>query len=299
MLDCIIVGGGPAGLNAALVLGRARRKILLFDDNRPRNAVTQESHGFITRDGATPAEFRQLAHQDIQKYSSVEFRTERIATAAKHADFLEITTSSGAVYHTKKLLLATGLKEVLPGIPGIEEYYGRSIFSCPYCDGWELRDQPLAIISEDEDHALHLTRVLWNWSRQLLVCTNGKAALSPEFKHVLRSRNIAYSEHPITHLIGRSGRLERIRFSNQEEASLTGGFIKPDWFQSSELGRSLGCAMNPSGGLLTDEFGRTSVAGVYAAGDTSVISPSQVIIAAGEGSRAAIGINTDLAHEEF
>lgn len=188
---------------------------------------------------------------------------------------------------------------MLPGIPGIQEYYGRSIFSCPYCDGWELRDQPLAIISEDEEHARHLTRVLWNWSRKLLVCTNGRAALSPEFKQALRSRNIAYSEHPITHLIGPSGQLERIIFSNQEEAALTGGFIKPDWFQSSELGRSLGCVIDPTGGIHTDEFGRTSVPHVYAAGDTSVIAPSQVIIAAGEGSRAAIGVNTDLAHEEF
>ncbi|MNK51901.1 Thioredoxin reductase [compost metagenome] len=298
MLDCIIIGGGPAGLSAALVLGRARRKIILFDDGRPRNAVTRESHGFITRDGTTPTEFRRLAHQDIQKYSSVEFRTERVTDAAKHTEFLEITTSLGAVYHTKKLLLATGLKEVLPSIPGIQEYYGRSIFSCPYCDGWELRDQPLAIIS-DEVHARHLTVVLWNWSHQLLVCTNGTSALSLEFKEALRRKNISFNEHPIKNLVGLGGQLERIIFSNHEEAILTGGFITPDWFQSSELGEALGCAKNHTGGILTDEFGRTSIPGIYAAGDTSIIAPSQVIIAAGEGSRAAIGVNTDLAHDEF
>ncbi|WP_433944147.1 NAD(P)/FAD-dependent oxidoreductase [Paenibacillus sp. SN-8-1] len=299
MLDCMIIGGGPAGLSAALVLGRAKRRIILLDDNRPRNAVTRESHGFITRDGTTPAEFRRLAHQDIQKYSSVEFRTERVTDAVRHTDFLEVTTAAGAVYHTKKLLLATGLKEVLPDIPGIQEYYGRSIFSCPYCDGWELRDQPLAIISNDEVHARHLLVVLWNWSHQLLVCTNGKYALSLEFKEDLQRKNISFNEHPIINLAGHGGQLERITFSNHEEATLTGGFITPDWFQSSELGEALGCAKSHSGGILIDEFGRTSIPHVYAAGDTSAIAPSQVIIAAGEGSRAAIGVNTDLAHEEF
>ncbi|MNH72489.1 Thioredoxin reductase [compost metagenome] len=299
MLDCIIIGGGPAGLSAALVLGRARRKIILFDDGRPRNAVTRESHGFITRDGTTPTEFRRLAHQDIQKYSSVEFRTERVTDAAKHTEFLEITTSLGAVYHTKKLLLATGLKEVLPDIPGIQEYYGSSIFSCPYCDGWELRDQPLAIISDDEVHARHLMVILWNWSRQLLVCTNGKYSLSLEFKEALGRKKIPFNEHRIINLAGHGGQLERITFSNHEEAVLTGGFITPECFQSTEFGEALGCAKDHTGGILTDEFGRTSIPGIYAAGDTSIIAPSQVIIAAGEGSRAAIGVNTDLAHDEF
>ncbi|USB35137.1 NAD(P)/FAD-dependent oxidoreductase [Paenibacillus sp. YPG26] len=299
MLDCIIIGGGPAGLSAALVLGRARRKVILFDDERPRNAVTRESHGFITRDGTTPAEFRQLAHQDIRKYTSVEFRTERVTDTIRHTDFVEVTTSRGAVYHTRKLLLATGLKEVLPDIPGIQDYYGRSLFSCPYCDGWERRDQPLAIISDDEVQARHLVVVLWNWSRQLLVCTNGKYALSLEFKEALRRKNITFNEHPIINLAGHGGQLERIRFSSHEEAILSGGFITPEWFQSSKFGESLGCAKSQSGGIVTDEYGRTSIPHVYAAGDTSLISPSQVIIAAGEGSRAAIGINTDLAHEEF
>ncbi|WP_068620250.1 NAD(P)/FAD-dependent oxidoreductase [Paenibacillus tuaregi] len=299
LLDCIIIGGGPAGLNAALVLGRARRKVILFDEGKPRNAVTRESHGFITRDGTAPSEFRRLAHQDIRKYPSVEYRTERITEAARHTGFLEVTTAQGAVYHTKKLILATGLKEVLPDIPGIHDYYGQSLFSCPYCDGWELRDQPLAVISEDVPRLLHLTQILWNWSRDLIICTNGASVLTGEHKEILRRKHIRCHEQRIVSLAGHNGRLSRVLFSGGEEAAVSGGFISPETFQASDLAKSLGCMMNPAGGLRTDEFGRTGIPGIYAAGDTAVIAPSQVIIAAGEGSRAAIGVNTDLAHEEF
>lgn len=299
MLDCIIIGGGPAGLNAALVLGRARRKIILFDDNRPRNAVTWASHGFITRDGVTPFEFRRLAHEDIRKYPSVEYRTERIIEAVHHADYLEIITAQGAVYHTRKIILATGLREVLPDIPGIHAYYGKSLFSCPYCDGYELGGQPLAVIAEDPTRLLQLTRTLWNWSHDLLLCTNGKSVLTAEYKEVLHRKNIRYNEHPIELLIGDNGRLERIRFNNAEEVPRTGGFIAPRFFQASELAKGLNCSLTPAGGILTDEYGRSNIPGVYAAGDTSVIAPSQVIIAAADGSRAAIGVNTDLAQLEF
>ena len=178
-IDCAIIGGGPAGLNAALVLGRARRTVLVFDDNQPRNAVTQESHGFLTRDGVKPDEFRTLAHQDISKYPSVEIQHVRV-TAIRHADAsFEITTEKGDLLSAKTVLLATGLKELLPTIDGLHDYYGKSVFCCPYCDGWELRERPLVVISEGP-HTFNLVKVVWNWSHDLLLCTNGHQLLTRE-----------------------------------------------------------------------------------------------------------------------
>jgi thioredoxin reductase len=138
IVDCAIIGGGPAGLNAALVLGRARRRVLVFDDNHPRNAVTQESHGFVTRDGVKPHEFRAIAHQELRKYPSVDVQHVRVTAIRKASDAFAITTEKGDVFSAKTVLLATGLKEILPPIDGLHDYYGKSVFCCPYCDGWEL-----------------------------------------------------------------------------------------------------------------------------------------------------------------
>jgi thioredoxin reductase len=138
IVDCAIIGGGPAGLNAALVLGRARRRVLVFDENHPRNAVTQESHGFVTRDGVKPHEFRAMAHQELSKYPSVEMQLVRVTAIRKASDAFAITTEKGDVFSAKTVLLATGLKEILPPIDGLHDYYGKSVFCCPYCDGWEL-----------------------------------------------------------------------------------------------------------------------------------------------------------------
>lgn len=298
IVDCAIIGGGPAGLNAALVLGRARRSVMVFDDNQPRNAVTQESHGFLTRDGVKPDEFRTLAHQDISKYPSVEMQHVRV-TAIRHADAsFEITTAKGDLLSAKTVLLATGLKEVLPSIDGLHDYYGKSLFCCPYCDGWELRERPLVVISEGP-HTFQMVKVVWNWSHNLLVCTNGHQPLTAEQQATLRQKGIEVVEDRITALIGKHGQLERIVFATQEERSREGGFVASQLLQASPFGEVLGCEMNAMGGIVTDPFGRTTVPGVYAAGDASVVMPAQLIIAAAEGSRAAAGVNTDLTESEF
>jgi thioredoxin reductase len=297
-IDCAIIGGGPAGLNAALVLGRARRTVLVFDDNQPRNAVTQESHGFLTRDGVKPDEFRTLAHQDISKYPSVEIQHVRV-TAIRHADAsFEITTEKGDLLSAKTVLLATGLKELLPTIDGLHDYYGKSVFCCPYCDGWELRERPLVVISEGP-HTFNLVKVVWNWSHDLLLCTNGHQLLTREQQETLRQKGIQVVEDRITALVGKHGQLERIVFATREEKSREGGFVAPQLLQASPFGEVLGCEMNVMGGIVTDPFGRTTVPGVYAAGDASVVVPAQLIIAAAEGSRAAAGVNTDLTESEF
>ncbi len=298
IIDCAIIGAGPAGLNAALVLGRARRTVLMFDDNQPRNAVTQEAHGFLTRDGVKPGEFRTLAHQDISKYPSVEIQHVRV-TAIRRADTsFEITTVKGDLFFAKTVLLATGLKEILPTIAGLYDYYGKSLFCCPYCDGWELRDRPLVVISEGP-HTFNLVKVVWNWSHDLLVCTNGHQPLPREQQETLRQKGIQVVEDRITALVGMHGQLERIVFATQEERRSEGGFVAPQLLHASPFGEVLGCEMNAVGGIVTDPLGRTIVPGVYAAGDISVAVPHQLIIAAAAGSRAAAGVNTDLTESEF
>lgn len=297
-LDCAIIGGGPAGLNAALVLGRSRRDVIVFDNNRPRNAVTRESHGFITRDGIGPGELRRLAHNDIANYPSVTIKPDKVTEIRQSEAGFQVTTSNGVTYEARTVILAAGLKESLPSIPGIQKFYGKSLFSCPYCDGWELRDQPLAVISEGSN-LFQLAKVVYNWSKDVLVCTNGKGSLNAQQIGMLGQRGIQVAHHRIRALEGEAGRLNRVVFENGSEVKRVGGFVTPSWDQAASFGESLGCAMTQAGGFITDDYGRTSVRGVYAAGDSSIIVPAQLVVAAGEGSKAAIGANTDLTNQDF
>jgi thioredoxin reductase len=298
IVDCAIIGGGPAGLNAALVLGRARRSVLVFDDNQPRNAVTQESHGFLTRDGVKPDEFRHLAHQEISKYPSVEIRHTRITDVRNHEGSFELVADNSAVVQARTIILATGLKETLPAIAGIHDYYGKSLFSCPYCDGWELKDKTLVVIAEEGQHAFHMAKIVWNWSRDVLVCTNGHATLTQEQKETLQRKEIQVVEDSITALVGKMGMLERVVFASHEESQRQGGFVVPQWSQASGFGTLLGCDLNAPGGIVADNFGRTMVKGVYAAGEVIGV-PSSLIMAAAQGSMAAAGVNTDLTESAF
>lgn len=165
LLDCVVIGGGPAGLNAALVLGRARRIVTVFDEGKPANAVTHESHGFITRDGVNPNDFRTIAHQEIGKYPSVNIQHTQVTGVSRRDSAFEVTTGKGDVYLARNILLATGLKAILPTIDGIHDYFGKSLFTCPYCDGWELRDKRLVVISEEQD-AFHMAQLVRNWSKR-------------------------------------------------------------------------------------------------------------------------------------
>jgi len=299
MLDCTIIGGGPAGLNAALVLGRAKRKVVLFDNNQARNKVTQESHGFITRDGVSPTEFRELAYQDIRKYPSVKVERVKIVEIKKESSYLfTVATEEGKMFTSKKVMLSTGLKESLPSIKGINEYYGKSLFSCPYCDGWELRDLPLVLIGENSN-TTHLAKMIYQWSHNLVVCTNGKSVLEEEDELLLKRKGMIIKKERIETLSGSNGKLEKVIFEDGTTMNRVGGFVTTDLQQPNNLAISLGCELNHTNGIIVDDFGRTNIEGVYAAGETTFFGPSQLIIAAGQGVRAAAGINHDLIMKEF
>lgn len=298
ILDCAVIGGGPAGLNASLVLGRARRKIVLFDDNRPRNAVTSESHGFITRDGIDPQELKRIAQEELRKYPDVRIEKQRVLEIQKNEKQFQITMEDGNIYQAKKVILATGFKEIMPDVKRVAEFYGTSLFSCPYCDGWELRDQPLAVISENP-HAFHMAKIVSNWTDDVIVCTNGRPFLSQEEKEILARKHIHVYEEKILSLIGEGGALEKIAFVDGTVVKRSGGFITPEWKQSSPFAFSLGCAMNERGGIDVDQMKQTTISGVFACGDTLMAGPSQLIIAAGEGSMAGAAVNAALVEESF
>jgi thioredoxin reductase len=296
--ECAIIGGGPAGLNAALVLGRARRSVALIDNNQPRNAVTHATHGFITRDGITPSEFRRIAYRELLNYPSVHHLQTEIVSVNKTAMGYEVVDISGIRIRTKKLIVATGVKEIFPHIEGFNSFYGKSLFNCPYCDGWELQDQPIFVVSENPS-IFHMAKLLFNWSKDLVVCTNGLTLLSEEQKKQLQSKGITMIEKPILAFTGQNGRLEHIRFTDGTSTARTGGFVMPQFVQSAPFREQLGYEMTKSGGIKTDESGRTSIPGLYSAGDASYVKPSQVVFAAADGSRIAMTVNMDLTEEEF
>ncbi|MGN6629306.1 MAG: NAD(P)/FAD-dependent oxidoreductase [Candidatus Nitrosocosmicus sp.] len=299
LFDCAIIGGGPVGLNAALVLGRARRNTILFDNDNPRNAVTQESHGFITRDGVKPKEFREIAHKDIEKYPSVIYENKKITSVIKNDGLFNLTISDNEVYQSKTIIIATGLKDNLPHIENISDYYGKSLFNCPYCDGWELRDKPLVVIIDDQVQGFHFIQTVYNWSKNLVVCTNGKLFENSDQKRLIQKKGIKILENRVKAFAGENGRMEKVVFENGDSVIVKGGFVLPKPSQTSDFAKDLECKFNSLGGISTDSYGGTNIKGVYAAGDASRVAPAQLIIAAAEGLQAAVGVNRDLIETEF
>jgi thioredoxin reductase len=200
---------------------------------------------------------------------------------------------------SKALIISTGLKDVLPSIENISDYYGRSLFHCPYCDGYELRDKPLVVIIGEQTQGFHFIKTIYNWSKDLIICTNGKLFQNSAQKALLQNKGIEIIENKIKNFVGENGQMEKVNFENGQSVSRKGGFVMPKLIQSSDFGKQLGCQYNPLGGIVVDSFGRTNIQGVYAAGDASVINPAQLIIAAAEGVRAAAGVNMDLTEKEF
>ncbi|WP_410768866.1 NAD(P)/FAD-dependent oxidoreductase [Fontibacillus sp. BL9] len=296
--DCAIVGGGPAGLNAALVLGRARKSVALFDDSQPRNGVTHASHGFLTRDGIKPAEFRRIAYEEVLGYPSVRHFEVQVTDLRKNEHGFVIRTASGEPVYASKVILAAGLKEVLPEIKGISQFYGKSLFNCPFCDGWELRDQPLVVLAETPE-AFHKVKLLHNWSADLVMCTNGNDILTEEQRLEFASKGIVIMEAPITEFSGRNGLLERVHFSDGSQLERSGGFIAPTLIPNARFHEALGYQTEPDGGIVTDAMGRTAIAGLYAAGDSAYVMPSQLIYAAASGSKTAAAVVADLTEEAW
>ena len=296
MLDVIVVGGGPAGLSAALVLGRSGRNTLVLDAGEPRNASSRKSHTFLTRDGIPPSELLDLARAELERYPSVEVRlTEALSASAEPVGF-EVTLPNGGAEHCRKLLLATGVVDDLPALDGLEQLWGTSVFHCPYCDGWEVRGSALAVYDRGAE-AMNFVPVVLGWSEDLVLCTDGPSGLSDRARDALEHNGVRIIETPIARLEG-NARLERIVFRDGSAVARDALFIHTSPRGRSDLAAQLGCGLTDHGLIDVTPERETSVTGVYAAGDAATRF-HQIVVAAASGAEAAIMINRALAMEDF
>lgn len=292
MFDVIIVGGSVAGLSAATYLGRMRRATLVVDNGKPCNRVSHASHGFLTRDGVDPAELLQIAREQMQGYPSVELRTGLVTAIQPQADRFQVTLETGETHAARKVLLAMGVRDQLPDLANVEQFWGRSAVHCPYCDGWEVRDQPLAIQGNGEG-ALHRAKLLLNLTADLVICTDGPATFNEDEWQFLRARGVRVIETPLVGLEGEGDQLHTLHFADGSTLARHALFLNLKTSQHPDLVATLGCAVNEMGFVQVDAQARTTVDGVYAAGDMT--NPMRaVIFAAGQGAAAGIWLNMAL-----
>lgn len=297
MFDVLIVGAGPAGLNAALVLGRCRRRTLLCDDGRPRNHSSRGLHGFLSREGIDPQELLRIGREQLAELPDVELRPKRVRDARRLDGAFEIALDGGERVRGRKLILATGLTDELPRVPGAKEYFGRGVYHCPYCDGWEYRDEPLAVYGRG--HAgLALALELTGWTHDLTLCTDGPAELGPHERWRLECHGVGLREERVAALEGRDGELERVRFAAGPPLRCRALFFRDVWRQCSDLPTRLGCEFTRKGAVETNEQGVVCVPGLYVVGDAAA-GGGMAILAAAEGARAAVAINTELLKEDL
>lgn len=297
MFDVIIVGGGPAGLSAALILGRCRRNVLLCDSGQFRNAASQALHGFLSRDGIPPIELLRIAREQLATYSTVKLENIEVIDAVSKNPGFEVTLQDGRKTSCKKLLFATGVVDTLPNIRGVDEFYGRSIFHCPYCDGWEFSEKRIVIYGDDK-RGWGLALKLLNWSKQVTLCTDGVAKLTSEEKDKLVRNRIALNEKKLDRLKGENGILEEIIFEDGSTLTCDVLFFALDQHQRSHLPQKLGAEINEKGNIKTGDYESTAVSGLFVAGDASE-ELQLAILAASEGAKAAFAINTALQKEEI
>jgi thioredoxin reductase len=298
MYDAIVVGGGPAGLSAALTLGRVRRTTLVLDSGDYRNATAEHAHNLFTRDGTPPAELRWIARAQLDAYPTVEIESGVAEHAEPIGDGFEVRLADGSTRHGRRLLLATGLADELPDIAGVAELWGRSVFHCPYCHGYEVRDQAIAVIGSGPryaDLALHLRRL----SDDVVLCANGPADIDPPTARRLDEYGVVVREVPIARLVAKDGVLDRVEFAAGKPLPRQAAFTSFTPRQRSPLPEQLGCARFDDDAVEVDDFGRTSASGVYAIGDmarrASMPAPFAALsVAAASGTIAAAALDKEL-----
>jgi thioredoxin reductase len=291
MLDVTIVGAGPAGLSAALMLGRSRRSVLICDHGKPRNARSRAMHGFITQDGVTPLEFLLTAREQLRTYPNVEYRSIEVVNVHREENFFRVTLADQTSVSSRKLLLCTGVADELPPLQGIQDFFGSSVFQCPYCHGWEVRDQPLACYGQGKSGMGHALQLL-QWSPDIALCTNGLGRLETRERAILTSHKIKVYEESIARLEGNNGQLERIVFTDRQSLAVQALFYHSETYQHNNFLARLGYDMANHD---KDEY--PTVPGLYMAGD--VFHSRWVTGAVYEGAEVAIEIQRVLFREDL
>lgn len=302
MIDAVVAGAGPGGLSAALCLARAGRQVLVLDGGSWRNGTSDAIHNFFTRDGATPDEFRAAGLQQLGRYPTARVQPLSAESAGGESGAFGVTLSDGRMAEAHRLVLATGVEDVLPDIPGLSERWGQSVVHCPYCQGWERAGLALGVLAVDEwavHEAVHVRR----FSDDVTLYTNGGSDMTAEQRDLLNARGIAVRGERLARLEGPGASLERLVFTDGSAAACQALYCRSRTRQRSDLAVQLGCRLLDDGAVEVNEFGQTTVPGVYAVGDMArrdgfPLPANQVVIAAAQGVVAAVIIDQELLYNE-
>jgi len=297
LFDVIIIGGSYSGLSAAMALGRSLRKTLVIDSGDPCNRQTPHSHNFLTQDGKTPQQISAEGRQQVAQYPSVKFLNDLAVKGEKTDSGFAITTRSGNIYTSKKLIVASGIKDQMPGIPGFSACWGISVVHCPYCHGYEYRGQATGLLINGEK-ALHLTSLVRNLTPDLRIFTNGPASFDAKQLQKLQQHQIPVIETEIAEIIHTNGHLNQVVLKDGSCISLNVLYAHVPFVQHSGIPQSLGCAFTEHGHIQVEQYLQTTVPGVYACGDNS--SPMRSVAnAVYTGNVAGVMVNLELTNDQF
>ncbi|MEL6659702.1 MAG: NAD(P)/FAD-dependent oxidoreductase [Bacteroidota bacterium] len=295
--DIIIVGGSYSGLSAAMALGRALRNTLIIDSGLPCNRQTPHSHNFITQDGEQPAVIAEKAKAQVLKYDSVRFRNGRAINGKRTENGFTITADKDEVFSAKKLVFATGVKDIMPDIDGFSACWGISVIHCPYCHGYEVKNEKTGILANG-DIAFHYAQLIRNWTKDLTIFTNGQSTLTAKQTERIGKHGIMVVEKEIHALKHEKGQLDQVVFKDQSTFDLTAIYARPDFEQHCKIPEQLGCELTEQGLLTVSMFQNTTVDGVFACGDNS--SPLRAVShAVAAGTIAGAALNNEMTEEEF
>ena len=295
--DVVVIGGGAAGLSAALVLARAQRRVVLVDAGEPRNRPAARMHGFLSRDGVPPGELLRLGRQEVTAYGAavVPGLVAEVRRTGESLPGFDVRLSDGETLRSRRVLVATGLRDVLPDIPGVPERWGRDLLHCPYCHGHEVRAQPLGVIGGTAEAIAH-AQLVRQWSHDVVLFTHTDAPPEDQ-REALLARAIGVVDGRVGRLVVEDDRLTGVELADGRFVPRTAVFVRPHFVPDNDILVGLGCAIGADGWVVADPSGRTTVPGVSVAGN-AVDPRAQVITAAGQGSAAAIALNADLVDED-
>ncbi|PIQ20391.1 MAG: pyridine nucleotide-disulfide oxidoreductase [Cytophagales bacterium CG18_big_fil_WC_8_21_14_2_50_42_9] len=295
--DVIIIGGSYAGLSAAMALGRSLRQVLIIDSGKPCNRQTPHSHNFLTQDGETPIAIRNKAKAQLLNYPTVHILEAKAIKASKEPASFTVETEQGDVFAAKKILFTTGLKDIMPAIEGFAACWGISVLHCPYCHGYEVRDKKIGLLGNG-DVGYEFCKLISNWSKDLVLFTNGKSTLTAEQTQKIKSKNIEVVQKGIKMIEHQQGQIQNLVFTDQSTYAIAAMFARPALEQHCGLLEALGCALTEQGFIQVDDFQRTTVPGIYAAGDNTTMFRT-VSMATAAGTKAGAVLNKELIDEQF